>query len=69
MMLTEDWTAVVPDQPVLPMARAAALGKKKTTHHTNSLPKTECGICSAKETASDILAELSFVLLLSVMAL
>lgn len=63
IMLTEGQTAAVPDQPFLPMARVAALWKRPP--HKHSLPKTECGICSTKEAASNILAELSSMWLLS----
>lgn len=50
-----------------PRARVAALWKRPP--HKHSLPTTECGICSTKEAASNILAELSSMRLLPMKAL
>lgn len=52
-----------------PHGQSCSFGEKNTTHHTNSLPETECGICSTKEAASNILAELSSMLLHSLTTL
>lgn len=65
MILTEGCTAAVPDRPFLRVA--TTLWKRPP--HKHSLPKTQCGICSTKEAASNILAELSSMWLLSVKAL
>lgn len=48
LMLTDDWTAAVPDQPFFPPSRSV-LQETKTIPRANTLPKTECGICSQRQ--------------------